>query len=595
MSIPPAKNDVSSLNNKIDFTLPPEDLFVDPGRDPAIAPLVAPDFFWRPLMPARILGFAASEHPEVNAKIENFIAWTRRHKTFARAVEFNTVPVRLERAAFKKSYVTADGRGLLSGASGMRLLNHYIWANEDSGFDAEARLVAYFDRCQARNTAPPLRQVTARAGDLPFAVECRNTFNYYHFMTESLCQLSTLDDVGGDRPVVMHFPNQPEKTRAFTRAFVDALYPEIAPKLRFERSPRSYGDGVLTAFNLTNAYYHWGDSAIGGVDGLIASDAIWKGRQATRASHGVLAMNAVDRNLVRLRARGLQAIAGQDFSHLPRRFYVGRLDGHARSRALKGEDELLEMLGLFGFERVAFETLSPLEQIAIMANAEVMISPHGAGFTNMVFANPDAVLIELGTLQTAMFRWGDFWRLANASGATYVSFFADFAKADPRAEPDFVEEGIVPVHLSRHGLAVVMSFLSALFGGLAHVPRRADLLRLARQMNEMGLPARALDLFRRHAGAEEGDADLSLCLADTCRALGDAAGELAALDSALRAAPERGHVAVRAVWCARKLGDDAALARALRFLGDRFPERLDSLVGERPWFRQFLPVALAAG
>ncbi len=115
-------------------------------------------------------------------------------------------------------------------------------------------------------------------------------------------------------------------------------------------------------------------------------------------------MNAVDSNLYlyRLRERGLQAIAGKDFSHLPRRFWVGRQAGQARSRALEGEGELLEMLALFGFEEVAIETLTPLEQIAIMANAEVLMSYHGAGFANMLFAKSKTHVVEQGTLQPCL-------------------------------------------------------------------------------------------------------------------------------------------------------------------------------------------------
>ncbi len=229
---------------------------------------------------------------------------------------------------------------------------------------------------------------------LPFAVDCRNTFNYYHFLTESLCQLSTLDDIGPDRPVFMHFPNQIEKSRGFTQSFVDALYPELQGRVTFERAPKSY-DRVLCAYNLMNSYYHYPDSLVPPVDPLISSRTLWKGKQALRSSQGVLAMNSADRNLYRLRERGLRAIEGKDFSHLPKRFWVGREASHARARSMEGEDELLEMLTMFGFQKVAFETLTPLEQVAIMANAEVMISYHGAGFANMLFANPKAHVLEL--------------------------------------------------------------------------------------------------------------------------------------------------------------------------------------------------------
>jgi len=580
------------LQNRLDYSLPPEALFLTPDEDAGLHPLAEPDFFWRPRPRARILGFAASAHEEINRKIDSFLAYTARHKTFSRAVEFNAIPVALEGAQYKKSFVTAGGKGLLNGASGVRLLNRYLWVNQDAGFDAEARLADYFRRCQDRVVARPLTARASGTAGLPFAVEARNTFNYFHFVTETLCQFCALDQIGADRPLFLHHPNQPEKTRGFTRDFLRALFPEFGDRVQFERAPKSY-DRVLTSLNLMNAYYQYGPDTVAPVDDLITSRTMWAGREAIRASQGILQMNAVDSNLIRLRDRALRATEGKDFSHLPRRFWVGREQGQARNRAMQGEDELLEMLRLFGFENISFESLSPLEQVALMANAEVMVSYHGAGFTNMLFANPAARVIEIGTLQTAMFRWGDFWRLANAAGCTYVSFFADFAKADPLAEPDFAEEGIVPVSLSRHGLAVIMSFLVTLLGHLPRFSTAEPVLRLARQMNQIGAWARTLQLFALHPGVEAGNAPLCLALADTYRALGDPRAELAAIDRACRADPEDEAAAVRLVWCALGLDDGVELSQALGALRDRFPAKFEAFLTDRPWLRRKLKVALS--
>ena len=58
------------------------------------------------------------------------------------------------------------------------------------------------------------------------------------------------------------------------------------------------------------------------------------------------------------------------------------------------EPEIVDTLKQYGFESVALETLSLLEQIALMANAEVVIAPHGAGLTNIVFCDPGTKIIE---------------------------------------------------------------------------------------------------------------------------------------------------------------------------------------------------------
>lgn len=260
------------MQNKVDFSLSPQDLFLNPGLDPGFFAPGPPGFFWKPRPRARILGFSASQHPEVPAKIERHISHTNRHKTFSKAVEFNTIPVHLENARFKKSFVTAAGRGLLSGASGMRLQNRYLWANEGQGFAPEASIIDYFTRSQQINTAGLFQGSRRLEPDTPFAVECRNTFNYYRFMTESLCQPCSLDDVGLDRDVFLHFPNQADKTKGFTHSFVSSLFPEVKGRVHFERAPKSY-DQVLCAYNLMNSYYHYGEVAVPSVDQLIASDA----------------------------------------------------------------------------------------------------------------------------------------------------------------------------------------------------------------------------------------------------------------------------------------------------------------------------------
>lgn len=571
--------------NRFDFALAPEDLFLNPGADPGLRLLAEPEFFWRPLPRARITGHAASEHEAINRKIDSFLSYTARHKTFSAPVEFNTVPVVLEDALFKKSFLTVGGKGVLNGASGLRLLNRYVWTHQDQDWDAEARLADWFDACQQENTRllPPRRAATA---GLPFAVECRNTFNYYHYLTESLCQFCTLDDIGHDRPIFLHYPNSEDKTRSFARNFLTALFPEFGDRVIFERAPRGH-DRALAAFNLQHAWYQFGDDIAPPMDRLITSTTMWAGRRATRASHGVLAMNSVDRNLIRLRDRALAAIAGRDFSHLPRRFWIGRAPGQSRTREMQGESELLEMLGLFGFEQVAFETLTPIEQIALMARAEVMISTHGAGFANMVFANPEAHVIEIGTLQTAMFRWGDFWRHAAASGCHYTSFYADFAKDDPLREPNFATDGIVPVALSRHGLAVLMTFLAALLGHAPRLPSVEQVLRVARQMNQIGAYSRTAELAATNAGAEEGNPALCQAYAEAFRHLGQGEAELAALESAARAEPTRAHPLLQVFWCAQKIHDHAASGRALTRLRADFPDRYGELVKSRPWVARY--------
>ncbi len=571
-------------SNQTDFRQPPDRLFLNPGQYSGIFALCEPDFLWRPHDRAVILGVPASADDEMNGRIGRFVSYTARHKTFAQAVEFNTIPVLLEGAEFRKSYVMANGRFVLSGASGIRLQNRYCWINRDAGEDAEAALADWFGMCASVNRrVMPVASSLPR--DLPVAIDCRNTFNYYHFLTESLSQLGVLVNAGFTGPVRFHFPNHPDKTRAFAAGHARALFPEIADRIEFVRSPAAY-DRVIAACTLNSAYFQYGDDLVPSIDHLVPSRAMWQGRAATRAAQGLLSMNAVDSALVALRNRALEAISGQDFSYLPRRFWVGREPGHARPRQMAGEDELFEMLSPFGFERIAFETLSPLEQIAIMANAEMMIAAHGAGFTNMLFAGPQTTVIELGTLQTAQFRWGDFWKLAHVAGCRYVSFFADYARDGSRGDPSFAVDGIVPVSLSRRGLAEVMALVVTLLGHLPRLNRREPLQRLAERLLHLGAADAALALLDAHRGAEKGHGALLLLRAECHRRLGQASDELAALRLAFAADPGRAQTLVQIVWCARKAQSPESVRWALSELHARFPDRHADLVRDRAWMRR---------
>lgn len=573
------------MRNKIDFKRPPEELFHDPVTDGGLFFLGEPDFIWHDHPAAMIKGFAASEHEVINERINQLLEVTKRHKVFSRSVVFNSVPVLMEGARFKKSFVTINEKCLLGGAAGLRLLNRYAWENEGAEVDPDETLANYFDACQTRNQDAVLPLVDGPVDqDLPFAIECRNTFNYFHFVTESLCQLCLAADSGHRGPIYLHFPNQLDKTRDFTRSYIQALFPELADRVVFQRTPYQH-DLSIGAYNFFTAYYLFPQKSFGSVDALAPSSVIWKGRRATRVSQGALAMNALDNSLLSLRTRALKAIEGMDFSHLPTRFWVTRDAGLARKRPMVGEGEMIEMLTLFGFQSVTFETLSPLEQIALMANAEMMLSYHGAGFTNMLFANPKAWVIEIGTTQTAEERWGDFWRLAHASGCRYVSFFADYAKDDPITHPDFQTEGLIPVSLSKRGLAQIMSFVVTILGHVPKLQRREDVLRLVDQLIQANAPERALSVFVKNPGVEKDDADLLLAKAEAFRALGHEHDRFILLHAAFAADPSKWGLLIQIIWCARGLGKNDAMRAALAALRDGFPVRFDAFVRDRPWFR----------
>jgi capsular polysaccharide biosynthesis protein len=97
-----------------------------------------------------------------------------------------------------------------------------------------------------------------------------------------------------------------------------------------------------------------------------------------------------------------------------RRLYVSRND--AKKRRVVNEADLLDALLPLGFEVVTLAGMSFAEQVRLFSEAKVVVGPHGAGFTNMVFAAPGAVVVELFS---PTYINGCYWALANASGHRY--------------------------------------------------------------------------------------------------------------------------------------------------------------------------------
>lgn len=67
----------------------------------------------------------------------------------------------------------------------------------------------------------------------------------------------------------------------------------------------------------------------------------------------------------------------------------------ASYRRILNEDEVFGILEPLGFVRYNLEDLTVLEQVHLFNHADVIIAPHGAGLVNLVFAQPNTLVIEL--------------------------------------------------------------------------------------------------------------------------------------------------------------------------------------------------------
>jgi capsular polysaccharide biosynthesis protein len=78
-----------------------------------------------------------------------------------------------------------------------------------------------------------------------------------------------------------------------------------------------------------------------------------------------------------------------------RKVYISRQ--HARGRRILNESEMVPALGRHGYEIVHAERLTFAQQVELFASAGQVISMHGAGMSNIVFARPGARVLELGS------------------------------------------------------------------------------------------------------------------------------------------------------------------------------------------------------
>lgn len=81
---------------------------------------------------------------------------------------------------------------------------------------------------------------------------------------------------------------------------------------------------------------------------------------------------------------------GVQQSSRKKRIYISR--AAAKTRRVLNEQELLPVLARYGVEVVRAEELSYQQQVQLFFDAEAVIAPHGAGLTNLLFAEQCRVL-----------------------------------------------------------------------------------------------------------------------------------------------------------------------------------------------------------
>ena len=120
-----------------------------------------------------------------------------------------------------------------------------------------------------------------------------------------------------------------------------------------------------------------------------------------------ISLNSIREKLVPI------ALKKTTIQNFPKKIYLSRKDRGVRS--LLNESEVENEVGKLGFCILNFDQMSVWDQIAYMYHCRWFVSTHGAGFTNCMFMEPEAKVIEF--LEYDFAHYGNpfpHWRLASA-------------------------------------------------------------------------------------------------------------------------------------------------------------------------------------
>ena len=108
-----------------------------------------------------------------------------------------------------------------------------------------------------------------------------------------------------------------------------------------------------------------------------------------------------------------------------RRVFISRAE--SRGRTLLNQADIEPILEKAGFEPVLMERLSFPDQVRLMGETKMLLAPHGAGLTNMMFCSPGTHIIEIADLS---FPNPNFYALACAMELPYWLVEGKFAGGD---------------------------------------------------------------------------------------------------------------------------------------------------------------------
>ncbi|WP_323032593.1 glycosyltransferase family 61 protein [Paracoccus sp. (in: a-proteobacteria)] len=437
-----------------------------------------------------------------------------------------------------------NGKVLLNSAKGARFRNRIVQTNKT----LDAEITAYLTEKSFRNRRS-IQADTTDFRDLSLVIEAKNFFNYYHFLKESFPVLMLYKQHNLTGNII--FYSGKGSVADFVISQCKTWFPELLEKIVFDASgdSRKFARALL-GLNTSHLYFQCRNRVMKSIDDV----GVEVGRRASVRNFQMLGMNAYEQPLADFRKHAL-ALARPD-PKPKRRLFVTRKS--KRVRSIDGEEHFLQLLERLNFETISFEDYSTLEQAKLVAEAEAVVILHGAGITNMLYAQPGCHFIELSNLQTLKKRYGDFLPLAIASGAHYCHVFLDHDFDDPDTVPSIALHGLRGVRMSQFQSQVTASWIAALL----HPEEFEEARRECAELNDQRDFSKLTTQLDKHSHLLQHLADAHVWTANCLNDGRDLTGSLDALRRALILAPRRHPLIKRILTLAHRIEDKTAFDQA---------------------------------
>lgn len=103
-----------------------------------------------------------------------------------------------------------------------------------------------------------------------------------------------------------------------------------------------------------------------------------------------------------------------EFQKGKRKIYISRKN--SSSRKLLNEDQIIDFLLKQDFEIIFLENMDFIAQVKLFSESEIVIAPHGAGLTNLVWCNSGTKVIEI---QSPLYVGLCYWLVSNSVDLDY--------------------------------------------------------------------------------------------------------------------------------------------------------------------------------